>query len=457
MAAGTTGGQTAPARPVWLAPAGVLARVRALIPARELVLLRRHWRLPLSLGLLLAVLLELAAGGQRPGRLRLGLLGIGLGIYAAWLARTTARLYSIAEDERARLEAVIAYSPAGILLFDQETQQITANAAAEVLLGLPAGAGLERQKLNDVIRTPEGARPAPEELPWARALSGATLYNQEALIIRADGSTSHVLVNAAPLSRSGRVSGAIVVLQDISALKDLERQREEFISVVAHDLRSPLALIRGYADLIRKLPAGSHGGEQEQRALAYIQEAVTRLDRVVGDLLDMSRIEARRLELHKEPLDLVALVREVVERDHLLLAGHPVRVVVDAPTALVEADRGRLEQVLMNLLSNAGKYATPGSEVIVRVQVLNGHARVSVTNHAEPIPPEHLARLFTRFYRTPQAQHLPGLGLGLYIAKGLIEAHGGTMHVESSPDGLITFWFALPLMRTPPPVNCASQ
>ncbi|MER3405083.1 MAG: PAS domain-containing sensor histidine kinase, partial [Chloroflexota bacterium] len=88
-----------------------------------------------------------------------------------------------------------------------------------------------------------------------------------------------------------------MVLQDISALKELERQREEFISVVAHDLRSPLALIRGYADLIQKLPADGHAGEQEHRALAYIQEAVTRLDRLIGDLLDMSRIEARRLEL----------------------------------------------------------------------------------------------------------------------------------------------------------------
>ncbi len=448
MAAGSADRRSASARRSLVTPEAVPSRLATLIPARELILLRRHWRLPLSLGLLLAVLLELAAGKQRAGRSRLGLLGIGLGIYAAWLARTIARLYSIAEDERARLEAVIAYSPAGILLFDQETQQITANAAAEVLLGLPAGAGLDRRTLDERVRTPEGAPPAPRELPWARALSGATLYNQEALITRPDGSTAHVLVNAAPLSRCGRVSGAIVVLQDISALKELERQREEFISVVVHDLRAPLALIRGYADLIRKLPAGSHSGEQEQRALAYIQDAVTRLDRVVGDLLDMSRIELQQLKLYKEPVDLVALVREVVERDRLLLAGHPVRVVTDARTALVEGDRGRLEQVLMNLLSNAGKYATSSSEVVVAVQVLDGHVRVSVTNRGEPIPPEHLTRLFTRFYRMPQAQHLPGLGLGLYIAKGLIAAHGGEIHVESTPDGLITFWFTLPLMHT---------
>lgn len=442
--------RTAPTLPARLAGGRVPAGVRALVPVRELILLRRHWRLPLSLGLLLAVVLELAAGRQRPGRLRLGLLGVGIGIYAAWLARTIARLYSLAEDERARLEAVIAYSPAGILLFDQESGQITANASAKVLLGLPAGAWLDRRRLDELIRTPEGACLDAEELPWVRALLGATLYNQEVLIVRPDGTSSPVLINAAPLSRDGRVTGAIVVLQDISALKELERQREEFISVVAHDLRSPLALIRGYADLIRKLPADSHAGEQEHRALAYIQEAVTRLDRVIGDLLDMSRIEARRLELHREPLDLAALVGEVVERDRLLLAGHPVHVVTDACPAIVEGDRGRLEQVLMNLLSNAGKYAEPGSEVIVTVQVLDGHARVSVTNRGEPIPPEHLARLFTRFYRTPQTQHLPGLGLGLYIAKALIEAHGGEIHVESRPDGLITFWFTLPLMRTPP-------
>lgn len=165
---------------------------------RELILLRRHWRLPFSLGLLLAVLLELAAGRQRPGRLRLGLLGLGIDIYAAWLARTTARLYSLAEDERARLEAVIAYSPAGILLFGQESGQITANATAAVLLGLPAGAGLDRQQLDALMRTPEGARLDAEELPWVRALAGVTLYNHEALIVRPDGTSSPVLINAAP-------------------------------------------------------------------------------------------------------------------------------------------------------------------------------------------------------------------------------------------------------------------
>jgi signal transduction histidine kinase len=174
-----------------------------------------------------------------------------------------------------------------------------------------------------------------------------------------------------------------------------------------------------------------------------------RMERMVSDLLDASRIEARRLTLAKEPVDLPGLVREVVERAIETTRGHRVVVEIRRDIATIQADPARLEQILGNLLSNAAKYSYPDTEILVEAEPLPEKVMVSVTNQGGGIAPEDSEALFSRFSRTRAAVEgkVPGLGLGLYITKGLVEAHRGEIWVESEKGKTTTFRFTLPVAQ----------
>ncbi|MHB8873158.1 MAG: sensor histidine kinase [Myxococcaceae bacterium] len=246
---------------------------------------------------------------------------------------------------------------------------------------------------------------------------------------------------------AGFLSEACVV-QAAWLVKSVERQREEFISVVAHDLRAPLTTISLTAASLERLPADQHSGDREKHLLSSINVSTRRLSRMIGDLLDASRLEANRLELRREPANLTELIRGVVERAAAMTKGHPVRL-VSPERLVVEVDPQRLEQVLDNLLSNAAKHSFPGREITVEVEPRQREVTVSVINQGEGLSPEDFPRLFSRFYRGKAAREgtVEGLGLGLYITKGLVEAHGGTIWAESTPGESATFRFTLPRDR----------
>ena len=230
----------------------------------------------------------------------------------------------------------------------------------------------------------------------------------------------------------------------------LLEKMEEFTSIVAHDLRAPVTVIQGFAELLRRDAEAHKAAPPLLRGLENIRTAARQLNKMVDDLLDVSRIECNRLRLERRPLDLAVFVPEVVERVAELTRDHPVAVEVQRPLSVVHADPSRIEQVLTNLLSNAAKYSPPGRGIAVRVardEGDNGAAvRVSVVDQGAGIPAEEIPALFCRFRRASQAQRqgVPGLGLGLFISKGLIEAHGGRIWVESQVGQGSTFSFLLP-------------
>jgi signal transduction histidine kinase len=232
--------------------------------------------------------------------------------------------------------------------------------------------------------------------------------------------------------------------QDVSRLKDLERLREEWTSAVAHDLRQPVAAITAYANLLELL-AGESSAPRERAAIDHIMASSRQLYRLIGDVMDVSRLASGQLRLERARVDLRRLIPEVVERAADLLGDR--RVHISAPDELgeVEADPSRLEQVLANLLSNAGKYAETGSEVLVQAVRCADGVEVTVCSQGGGIDPGDLPLLFTRFFRTQSAQErrVPGLGLGLYICKALIEAHGGRIWAESAA-GATSVRFTLP-------------
>ena len=260
-----------------------------------------------------------------------------------------------------------------------------------------------------------------------------------------DGSTRWISVRGeAVYDASKRLIEVRGTSQDITNLKELERAKEEWTSVIAHDLRQPIGVIKMSAELLPDLHAGTMG-EEEATITARIRSASKSLARMVDDLLDVSRLEANRLTLERMWMDPGTLVREGVERASHLTSTCTVKLSQSGGAVQVFVDPARFDQVLGNLLSNAAKYNEKNGVIWVHVDQRKDEGEVSVTNQGEGIPPDEAAHVFTRFGRskTTRRSGIPGLGLGLYIAKGIVEAHGGRIWFDSVP-GKTTFHFTLP-------------
>ncbi len=242
---------------------------------------------------------------------------------------------------------------------------------------------------------------------------------------------------------SGRVIGLRGTSQDITRLKTLERLKEEWTSVVAHDLRQPINVIASCAEM---LPEFQPGGISKSAAtcIRHIRSAAHSLNRMVSDLIDVSRLESHRLSLERTWLDPAQLVRETLDHFRHITERSRIVVATDAALGRVFVDRDRFEQILGNLLSNAVKYGDPNGEIQVRVMQRADEVTCAVANRGPGISSEELSHLFTRFTRSTTARSVSGLGLGLYIARGLVEAHGGRIWAESVPGDTTTFYFTLP-------------
>jgi PAS domain S-box-containing protein len=351
------------------------------------------------------------------------------------------RLAERVRVQRAWLETVIASSPAALVLVEDPLgKRISGNRATEELFGGPLPDGGVAQWAQRV-RPVRGAPPFGEQRPILRALRGETVRGQEVVGMSPEGREIPCLVSAAPvLDEEGRLQGAVAVYEDIRALKELERLRIEWTAIVAHDLRQPVQTIGMQASLLAKADP-AHAAQ-----LSRIQRATEQLKRMIADLLDLSRLDVRELPLSLETVDVPALAREVVARMGDESVDRPVRVESGPDVPAIRADPLRVEEVLANLLSNAVKYGSPGTAIEVSIEVEAEDLVVSVANEGSEIAPEDVPQLFERFRRAKGASESPvrGVGLGLYIARGLVEAHGGHMWVESA-SGRTTFRFALPL------------
>jgi PAS domain S-box-containing protein len=351
------------------------------------------------------------------------------------------------EDSLRWLGAVLDQSPVGLMLFHgPDGDRVEFNRRAEEMAGGPI---LGLQQLGAMIVSPEGAPVPLDRLPCARALRGERTEGEELLLRGPNGKTTPISASAAPiLGKDGRVEGAVVAIQDITAAKQLEHLRAEWNSVVAHDLRQPIGLIKLSTQILARILADA----SVQRIVRRMQSAVGRLNRMVADLMDLSRLEARRLELLKRPVDVPALVRGSVEVVALEAPDRPFDVSVHGEAPKVDADADRVSQVMENLLINAVKYGKSGTPIVVDVEHEESAVAVAVTNEGHPLPPDESEHIFDRFHRTALARRngVQGDGLGLYITRALVEAHGGHITVDSSPAGRTTFRFTLPVT---PPVN----
>ncbi len=269
-------------------------------------------------------------------------------------------------------------------------------------------------------------------------------YDLELEFTRLDGAVRWCAMRGEPVRDAhGQVIGINGTVDDITHIKELERLREEWTSLVAHDLRQPLSVLTMASDFLPTLHKGT--SQEERTTLQSIQSATQTIERMVDDLLDMSLLEAHRLKLDRKWTDLHVMVRQTVKQMSYV-AGARIDVHESGQPVSCLVDPMRIGQVLGNLISNAVKYGDPKTPVDVSVDRTDGEVKIAVTNHGPGITTDEMPRLFERFMRSKTAwgSGVTGLGLGLYIARGIVEAHGGRIWADSAPGKATTFYVALP-------------
>lgn len=348
------------------------------------------------------------------------------------------------------LETVIASIADGVVVVNAAGRVILENAASRELTGRAPDMEPETWLQPEWLMNADGTPMRVEEMPLVRALRGETVAEQIMLVHREDTDEDRFLMcSCAPVrATTGAITGVVAVFRDITEMKQLEQLKDDFISIAAHELRTPLTAIKGYADLLDRRLGANDSRESERKSLAVIRKQTDRLASLVNEMLDVSRIEAGRLQLNLESLDLSSLAGEVVNNLRLSSTAHMLSLVTE-PDVEVLGDTTRIEQVLINLISNAITYSPEGGEVGVHVWREGDTACVSVRDHGVGIAADELPHLFDRFYRAPRAgvMRSGGMGLGLYISQEIAARHGGTIRVESVEGVGSTFTFSLPLAR----------
>jgi len=370
-----------------------------------------------------------------------------------------ARLYSEVLSKERRMEAVIANMADGLVILDDQDRVLTLNRAAEWMLSLPAEQVLGRRVTGDSgsphLRTLAslcpGQKPSSPSSSSAEADPAAVRLHATVREVTLDASLDRVLqVYTSPVrDDEGHFWGRVLVLHDVTRERQLDQLKEEFVSNVSHELRTPLQSIKGFVELLRK---GKVKDPVVQREfLTRAAQDADRLMVLVNDLLDMSRIEAGRLQLELTDVDMSALIAETLQSLEGLAGEKGVSVTYTSSDTLVmvRADRHRLQQVLVNLVGNAIKFTDAHRSIQVLEEVGNRHVMIEVADQAPGIPAEALPRLFEKFYQAESSAKRAGrgTGLGLYISKRIIEAHGGRIGVRSEPGRGSTFFFVLPRQR----------
>ncbi|MGD9147231.1 MAG: ATP-binding protein [Anaerolineae bacterium] len=362
-----------------------------------------------------------------------------LAVEKGWLLNTIVR-------EKHESETLLQASANGILVVDGRGRVIDMNPALERLTGWTLSQA-RGEPCCDVVGCQVGQTPEAPELAACPLQVGMTGKNRAFLEYQLrshDGQSIPVEASYGLIrDEDGETERIIMVFRDLSRQKTLDRMRAEIVANVSHELRTPLALIKGYAATLLS-PQVSLDEAETRRFLTNVSFAADRLGRMIDDLLCASRLETEQLRLQPRTFDLGQEVQQVVAWFQPHAQGCRLVSRLPVGTLQVWADPDRVEQVLVNLLTNAAKYSASESTITVQCQVLDDPPRVAVhvSDEGIGIAPEHLPRIFDRFYLTETSEK--GVGLGLYICHALVEAMGGKIWVVSEVGKGSTFSFTLP-------------
>ena len=373
----------------------------------------------------------------------------------AALVIANARRHRDERRARAYLETLIDTSPVGVLVFDAKTGGVTSvnREARRIVSGLHMPDGSAEELLDMLtFRRADGREVSLEEFPLAQALStGETVRAEEIVLQAPDGRSVTTLVNATPIrSEEGEVVSVVVTLQDMTPLEEMERLRAEFLGMVSHELRTPLTSIKGSAATLTEAASELDPAEMLQ-FFRIIGEQADYMRDLIGDLLDVARIETGELSVAPAPAVVATLVDEARSRFQSGGGRNNLRIDLSPELPLVMADGRRIIQVLNNLLTNAARHSHEASAIGVSAVREGYHVAVSVTDEGRGIAAERLPHLFRKFSRLEgedRGRDIAGSGLGLAICKGIVEAHGGRIWAESDGPGLgARFTFTIPVAQ----------
>jgi len=370
----------------------------------------------------------------------LGQLGNAINKMAMSLEQQVERI----QENESRLKSVLDNMIIGILMIDKEERVVLVNPSAEKMLGFSQRM-LYGRKYNEGIQQVELTHLIEEQF-------ASREYIRDELVFHYPNERI-IEINLVPVSQpNGEWGGMLLALHDITDLRRLERMRSEFVANVSHELKTPIAAVKGFSETL--LAGAMNDPETAQSFLQIIYDESGRLDRLIVDILELSKIESKRAPLRFSPIHLSEFVQHTL--DMLMSEAHKKQISLSMQVTeelYLEADEDRLRQILINLLSNGINYTPNGGAV--RIQAETHHRgddeyiRLSVIDTGMGIPKKDLPRIFERFYRIDKARSRTsgGTGLGLSIVKHLVELHKGSIHVESKPGMGTTFVIELPVIH----------
>lgn len=345
--------------------------------------------------------------------------------------------------------AILSSIAEALILVDDKGEIIVVNDAAQRVIGISADELVGQQAMAMFSGCPEDAQQQARRAMDQVADTPLDVPRGEPVstILKCEGRIVHTSFTPM-LDDCQQFVGTVVVLRDVTIEQELAQAKNEFVSIVSHELRTPMTSIKGYTDLLLKGAAGDLS-EPQMRFLSTVKTNVDRMAELVQELLDISRIEAGRVRLKIEPLDIKHLMFEVSETVAETIRKNELTLVIAIDSALptVHADKSRIIQVLLNLVSNAYRYTSAGGKITISVFPVDGAIQVDVADTGIGIPPDEQEKIFERFYRAdhPLVRQQTGTGLGLPIARSLIELHRGKLWLESRVNQGSTFSFTLPL------------
>ena len=368
--------------------------------------------------------------------------------------------------EQLRLAALLEQLPAAVIMAEAPSGQVALGHADVRQLahgpGVPVPAGENPSEWQGFHR--DGRRYTPEDWPLARAVrTGEAVTGEEIDYLRADGSRGTVSVNAAPIrDQAGTVVAGVAIFSDVTDRKTLEQEKEAFLAAIAHDLRNPLAAIKGTANLLERAAArGSVPNERLLERLRRISDAADRLDRQLTELQDIAGLRTgQALGLQRHAVDHVTLVQDAAARHQASSQDHQIVVSLAGlgePDLVGEGDEGRLDRVLDNLLGNALKFSPQGGRITLALSREPAEADMPslpmavlrVSDEGIGIPADDLPHVFDWFRRASNAAgKIAGTGIGLAAARQIVELHGGTIGAESQEGSGCTFTLRLPIRAT---------
>ncbi len=333
----------------------------------------------------------------------------------------------------------------GVYAIDDSARITFVNAAAEALLRSQEAAllGQAAPAILPLAISPDTKLPSAFTLMDVLQ-SSVTYLSEHALFTRQDHSVFPVSYSAAPIIVDNQVVGAVVAFHDLTEVQRLQRSQEEFLALLAHDLRTPLAAILGYAQHMERLVVQQPGLERVAADAAAVLQSGRRMNRLIQNVLDRTRLEEGQVLLNLEAIDLVAVLTLSIAEN--VSPQEQSRLAVDAVGELpLNADPIHLERLIVNLLTNAFKYSPPDSPVLIRAFSAGQHVMVSVADQGIGIHPDALPHLFEKQYHARPLGAPQGMTFGLYSSRLIAEAHGGRIWVQSEGGVGSTFWFSLPV------------